>query len=58
MDREDRGHDHAWQEPIRHPIQEKKEKERIESEWNLPVCDVFRENAEPLIQAVQAQIKD
>jgi len=36
----------------------RKEKERIESEWNLPACDVFRENAEPLVKAVQAQIKD
>jgi len=33
------------------------EKERIESEWNLPVCDVFRENAGPLVKSVQAQIK-
>ena len=29
------------------------ERDRIESEWNLPACDVFRENAEPLVKAVQ-----
>jgi len=34
----------------------RKEKDRIESEWDLPACDVFRENAGPLVNAVKAQI--
>ena len=29
------------------------ERDRIESEWNLPACDVFRENADPLVEAVK-----
>ncbi len=28
------------------------ERDRIESEWNLPACDVFRKNAEPLVNAL------
>ena len=34
------------------------ERDRIESEWNLPACDVFRENAEPLVDAVLEMLKD
>ncbi|MEE1544929.1 MAG: DUF1611 domain-containing protein, partial [Alphaproteobacteria bacterium] len=34
------------------------ERERIESGWNLPACDVFRENAEPLVDAVLEMRKD
>ena len=34
------------------------ERDRIQSEWNLPVCDVFRENAGPLISAVLEMRKD
>ena len=34
------------------------ERDRIESEWNLPACDVFRENAEPLVDAVLEMRKD
>jgi uncharacterized NAD-dependent epimerase/dehydratase family protein len=36
----------------------RKEKERIESEWGLPACDVFREDAGPLVNAVKAQISN
>ena len=36
----------------------RKEKERIESEWGLPACDVFREDAGPLVKAVKAQINN
>ena len=34
------------------------ERDRIESEWKLPACDVFRENAEPLVNAVLEMLKD
>ena len=34
------------------------ERDRIESEWNLPACDVFRENPEPLVDAVLEMLKD
>ena len=34
------------------------ERDRIESEWNLPACDVFRENAGPLVSAVLEIRKD
>ncbi len=34
------------------------ERDRIESKWNLPACDVFRENAEPLVDAVLEMLKD
>ena len=34
------------------------ERDRIQSEWNLPACDVFRENAGPLISAVLEMRKD
>jgi uncharacterized NAD-dependent epimerase/dehydratase family protein len=32
------------------------EKDRIESEWNLPACDVFRETATPLVNAVKTRM--
>ena len=34
------------------------ERDRIESEWNLPACDVFRKNAEPLVETVLEMLKD
>ncbi len=34
------------------------ERDRIKSEWNLPACDVFLENAEPLVDAVLEMRKD
>ena len=33
------------------------ERDRIESEWNLPACDVFRKNAEPLVETVLEMLK-
>jgi len=36
----------------------KKEKARIEAEWNLPATDVFRESAEPLVNASRALLDD
>ena len=35
-----------------------KEKSRIEAEWNLPATDVFRESAEPLVNAARALLDD
>ena len=35
-----------------------KEKARIEAEWNLPATDVFREGAEPLVNAACALLDD
>ena len=35
-----------------------KEKAHIESEWNLPATDVFRESAEPLVNAARALLDD
>ena len=29
------------------------EQKHIESEWGLPACDVFREDAGPLVDALQ-----
>ena len=34
------------------------EKDRIEAEWNLPATDVFREGAEPLLNAACALLDD
>ena len=34
------------------------ERDRIESEWNLPACDVFRKNAAPLVETVLEMLKD
>ena len=34
----------------------RKEKERIESEWGLPACDVFRDNAQPLVDVVKSSM--
>ena len=34
------------------------ERDRIESEWNLPACDVFRKNAKPLVGTVLEMLKD
>jgi len=34
------------------------EKDRIEAEWNLPVTDVFREGAEPLVNVACALLND
>ncbi len=35
-----------------------KEKSRIEAEWNLPATDVFREGAEPLVNAARGMLED
>ena len=35
-----------------------KEKSRIEAEWNLSATDVFRESAEPLVNAARALLDD
>ena len=34
------------------------ERDRIESEWDLPACDVFRENAGALVETVLKILKD
>ncbi len=34
------------------------ESDRIETEWNMPACDVFRKNAEPLVETVLEMLKD
>ena len=36
----------------------KKEKARIEDKWNLPATDVFRESAEPLVNAARGMLED
>ena len=35
-----------------------KEKTRIETKWNLPATDVFREGAEPLVNAARGMLED
>jgi uncharacterized NAD-dependent epimerase/dehydratase family protein len=34
-----------------------KEKARIEAEWNLPATDVFRDGAEPLVNAARGKLE-
>ncbi|MDP6794267.1 MAG: DUF1611 domain-containing protein [Verrucomicrobiota bacterium] len=34
------------------------ERDRIQTEWNLPACDVFRENAVPLVNAAIKMVKE